>query len=145
MRDVGSAKNVMPDRYQLPKLIQGQCVRSDGRTATAPLQTNPHIELIEEVPGTVWVCSEHSNLHHFGFWYDDHPHESTRLARSGCPLQLSGRAGTQASVSFAYHRNRLGARTESSMPPSVRPWRSCSNATRADRGSRSCGASPWAC
>ncbi len=73
---------------------------------------NPHIELIEEVPGSIWVCNEDSNLHHIGFWSDDLPHESTRLASSGCPLQLCGRAGTQTPVSFAYHRNDLGIRIE---------------------------------
>ena len=73
---------------------------------------NPHLELIEEVPGSVWVCNEHSNLHHIGFWSDDLPHDSARLAGSGCPLQLCGRAGTQAPVSFAYHRNDLGVRME---------------------------------
>ena len=73
---------------------------------------DPHIELIEEVPGSVWVRNEHSNLHHIGFWSDDLPDDSARLAGSGCPLQLCGRAGTQAPVSFAYHRNDLGVRVE---------------------------------
>ena len=73
---------------------------------------DPHLELIEEVPGSVWVCNEHSNLHHIGFWSDDLPDDSARLAGSGCPLQLCGRAGTQAPVSFAYHRSRLGVRIE---------------------------------
>jgi glyoxalase/bleomycin resistance protein/dioxygenase superfamily protein len=73
---------------------------------------SPHLELIEEVPGSVWVRNEHSNLHHIGFWSDDLPHDSARLAGSGCPLQLCGRAGLQAPVSFAYHRNDLGVRVE---------------------------------
>ena len=30
----------------------------------------PAIELIEEVPGTIWVRNEQSNLHHLGFWAD---------------------------------------------------------------------------
>ena len=73
---------------------------------------DPHLELIEELPGSVWVRNEHSNLHHIGFWSDDLPHDSARLAGSGCPLQLCGRAGTQAPVSFAYHRSHLGVRVE---------------------------------
>ena len=28
----------------------------------------PYIELILEVPGTPWMCNEHSNLHHIGFY-----------------------------------------------------------------------------
>jgi catechol 2,3-dioxygenase-like lactoylglutathione lyase family enzyme len=72
----------------------------------------PHLELIEEVPGSVWSCNEHSNLHHIGFWSDDLSTESSRLDSVGCPLQLCGRAGQDAPVSFAYHRNDFGVRIE---------------------------------
>jgi len=64
---------------------------------------DPCLELIEETPGTVWVRNEHSNLHHLGFWTDGFVDASATLTASGCPLQLCGRAGTDAPVSFAYH------------------------------------------
>jgi hypothetical protein len=73
---------------------------------------SPHLELIQEVPGSVWVCNEYSNLHHIGFWSGDLAADGADLASSGCPLQLSGRAGDHAPVSFAYHRNDLGVRIE---------------------------------
>lgn len=72
----------------------------------------PHLELIQEVPGSVWVCNEYSNLHHIGFWSDDLAADGSDLTGSGCPLQLAGRAGEHAPVSFAYHRNDLGVRIE---------------------------------
>jgi Glyoxalase/Bleomycin resistance protein/Dioxygenase superfamily len=72
----------------------------------------PHLELIEEVPGTVWTCNDHSNLHHIGFWSDDLPGSSAALSESGCPLQLCGRAGAVAPSSWAYHRTGLGIRIE---------------------------------
>jgi hypothetical protein len=72
----------------------------------------PHLELIEEVPGSLWACNEHSNLHHIGFWSDDLVVDSADLTGAGCPLQLCGRAGDRAPVSFAYHRNGLGVRVE---------------------------------
>jgi len=72
----------------------------------------PHLELIEELPGSVWVCNDHSNLHHIGFWSDDLPGSSAALIGLGCPLQLCGRAGQLAPVSFAYHRIDLGVRIE---------------------------------
>jgi hypothetical protein len=72
----------------------------------------PALELIEEVPGSVWVTNEHSNLHHIGFWSDDLPATSTGLAEAGCPLQLCGRAAGLAPVSFAYHGHPLGIRIE---------------------------------
>ena len=72
----------------------------------------PHLELIEEVPGSIWVVNEHSNLHHIGFWSDDLVAEGSELAQAGCPLQLCGRSGDDAPVSFGYHRNDLGVRIE---------------------------------
>jgi catechol 2,3-dioxygenase-like lactoylglutathione lyase family enzyme len=72
----------------------------------------PRIELLEEVPGSVWVRNEHSNLHHIGFWSDDLPGASARLIGGGCPLQFCGRTGEDAPVSFAYHRDELGVRIE---------------------------------
>ena len=74
---------------------------------------DPHLELIQELPGSVWVRNEHSNLHHIGFWADNLAGESARLAGLACPMQLCGRAGGVAPVSFAYHRNEhLGVRIE---------------------------------
>jgi len=73
----------------------------------------PCLELIEEVPGTVWVRNEHSNLHHIGVWTDDFGGDTASFDRAGCPLQLSGRAGDDAPVTFAYHRDEtLGIRVE---------------------------------
>jgi catechol 2,3-dioxygenase-like lactoylglutathione lyase family enzyme len=73
----------------------------------------PCLELILEVPGSVWVRNESSNLHHIGFWTDSMPEQSDALSAAGCPLQLCGRAGTDAPTSFAYHRdNDLGIRME---------------------------------
>jgi Glyoxalase/Bleomycin resistance protein/Dioxygenase superfamily len=74
---------------------------------------DPCLELIEEVPDTVWVRNEHSNLHHVGFWTDDLVTDSRSLTVVGCPMQLCGRAGTSAPASFAYHRDAdLGIRIE---------------------------------
>lgn len=73
----------------------------------------PAIELIEEVPGTIWVRNEHSNLHHLGFWTGALGDDSATLGATGCPLQLCGRAGDAAPVSFAYHHDAdLGVRFE---------------------------------
>lgn len=72
----------------------------------------PHLELVQEVPGTVWACNEHSNLHHIGFWSDDLPGASAALSESGCPLQLCGRSGAVAPSSWAYHGTGLGIRIE---------------------------------
>lgn len=72
----------------------------------------PHLELIEEVPGSVWICNEHSNLHHIGYWSDNFVADSANLVGLGCPMQLCGRAGDVAPATFAYHRGESGVRIE---------------------------------
>lgn len=73
----------------------------------------PCLELIEEVPGTVWVRNEHSNLHHIGVWTEDLVGDSATLNGAGCPLQISGREGDDAPRVFTYQRDDvLGIRIE---------------------------------
>ena len=72
----------------------------------------PHVELVEEVPGTVWECNEHSNLHHIGVWTDALPADSAAYGELRCPLQLCGHEGDVAPTQFAYHRDPLGVRIE---------------------------------
>ncbi len=90
---------------------------ADGNDLTLPNKlcystSDPHLELVEEVPGSVWVCNEHSNLHHIGYYTDSLAADSTRLTESVCPLQICGRQGTVAPTQFSYHRDPLGVRIE---------------------------------
>jgi hypothetical protein len=72
----------------------------------------PHVELIQEVPGTPWVCNEHSNLHHLGFWSEALAADSGRLGAAACPLELMGGHGSGPPGMWAYHRDPLGIRIE---------------------------------
>lgn len=72
----------------------------------------PYIELIQEVPGSIWTCNRHSNIHHIGFFSDALADDSTSLGTGGCPLELCGRGEGQEPTSFAYHRIELGVRVE---------------------------------
>ena len=110
----------------------------DGDGADVALPTticystgDPCLELIQEMPGTIWVTNEHSNLHHIGYWTDALPHDSDALAGAGCPLQLCGpRRKTERR-----HRSRTTASatsvsgSSSSTPPCVTPWPSSSSPT----------------
>ena len=75
-----------------------------GRTSSCPPRfcysvEAPHLELIEEVPGSVWVCNEHSNLHHIGFWSDDLPAEQRPPGRaSGARCSSAAGPGTTPRV-----------------------------------------------
>jgi hypothetical protein len=73
----------------------------------------PYLELVLEVPGSVWECNEHSNLHHIGVWSDDLHAETSRYSDElVCPLQLCGRDADGRLQQFAYHRDPLGVRIE---------------------------------
>ena len=72
----------------------------------------PHLELIEELPGSVWVCNEHSNLHHIGFWTDDLTGDTAALIGSRVPHAALRASRRIAPLSFAYHRIDLGVRIE---------------------------------
>jgi hypothetical protein len=85
----------------------------------------PHLELIEEVPETVWVCNEHSNLHHIGFFVATLGVSSDRLTAAHCPLELCGRQGSVVPSRFSYHRDPLGIRLElvdDGLRPSMEEW-----------------------
>jgi catechol 2,3-dioxygenase-like lactoylglutathione lyase family enzyme len=72
----------------------------------------PHLELIEEVPGSEWECNEHSNLHHIGVWSGALDADSGQFSAVRCPLTICGRASGDAPVMWAYHRDPLGVRIE---------------------------------
>ena len=72
----------------------------------------PYLELIQEVPGTPWVCNEHSNLHHIGFFSGDLVADSGHLRAVACPLELMDGHGDGPPGAFAYHRDPLGVRVE---------------------------------
>jgi len=90
---------------------------SDGRKELMPMRVAytidaPHLELIEEVPGSIWTCNPYSNLHHIGYW-SSLQDDSLRLGRSNCPAEVTGWSdGMQAPQIFAYHLDPLGIRIE---------------------------------
>jgi hypothetical protein len=89
----------------------------DGRDLSLPNRIcystePPYLELIQEVPGSVWSCNEHSNLHHIGYWEPSLAAGSDRLLGLGCPLHLAGRDRAVAPAMFAYHGTDLGVRIE---------------------------------
>jgi catechol 2,3-dioxygenase-like lactoylglutathione lyase family enzyme len=73
----------------------------------------PYFELIHEVPNTPWVCNEHSNLHHVGFFSDALAADSDGLRAAACPRELLDGHGSAPPSRFTYHRDDdLGVRIE---------------------------------
>ncbi|MGQ0826716.1 MAG: VOC family protein [Actinomycetota bacterium] len=72
----------------------------------------PYLELIQEVAGTPWVCNEHSNLHHIGYYSGALAADSGRLRATACPLEAMDGHGSRTPECFTYHRDPLGVRIE---------------------------------
>jgi hypothetical protein len=88
---------------------------ADGKPAVYPLRlcystAAPYLELIEELPGTVWECNEYSNIHHIGFWCDDFAADSETWTQSKCPFVLG--PWQDGELCAGYHDDPLGVRLE---------------------------------
>jgi hypothetical protein len=71
----------------------------------------PHIELVQEIPGTPWTAAPHVATHHLGYFCDDVPTTSKRLAESGFALEACAVVDGTPSI-FAYHLDPSGVRIE---------------------------------
>jgi len=79
--------------------------------ATYSLQA-PHVELVREIPGTIWASVPGNAAHHLGFFVDDLAKKSSELAGAGFAREACACAESQAPVVFAYHKDPLGIRIE---------------------------------
>jgi hypothetical protein len=69
----------------------------------------PHLELVQEVPGTIWTAGG-SAPHHLGYWVDDIAVASEQLELAGYAREVSP-TGDGPST-FAYHIDAGGVRIE---------------------------------
>jgi hypothetical protein len=71
----------------------------------------PHIELVQEIPGTPWTAAPNVATHHLGYWCDDVESTSQRLEQAGFPREACGFIDGRPSV-FAYHLHPTVLRIE---------------------------------
>lgn len=72
--------------------------------------TEPRVELVQEIPGTLWVPAD-SGVHHLGYWSDDVAADSAELLAAGYRHEVSGLDGDGRPY-WAYHRSGAGPRIE---------------------------------
>ena len=70
----------------------------------------PHLELVQEVPGTIWTARPGGAAHHLGYWVDDLAAAASGLEAAGYRLEARPR-GDELS-SFAYYLDPSGVRIE---------------------------------
>jgi catechol 2,3-dioxygenase-like lactoylglutathione lyase family enzyme len=70
----------------------------------------PHLELIQEVPGSIWTAAPGNAAHHLGYWVDDLDAAATELEAAG--YELEARPAGDRLSQFAYYLDSSGARIE---------------------------------
>jgi len=70
----------------------------------------PHLEVVQEVPGTVWTAGAGGAVHHLGYWVDDVAAAADGLQGAGYRLEARP-AGPEIST-FAYLLDPTGVRIE---------------------------------
>ncbi|MEZ0365928.1 VOC family protein [Mycobacterium sp. pUA109] len=70
----------------------------------------PHLELVQEVPGTVWTAPAGAAAHHLGYWVDDIAAAAARLETAG--YRLEARPSGDTLSTFAYYTDPAGVRIE---------------------------------
>lgn len=71
----------------------------------------PHLEVIQHSPGTIFAPNDAGGLHHIGYWSDDVVADSADLIAAGIPLEASG-SSTEGVVQWALHYAGKGPRLE---------------------------------
>jgi catechol 2,3-dioxygenase-like lactoylglutathione lyase family enzyme len=70
----------------------------------------PHLELIQQVPGTLWTAPLDGGAHHLGYWVDDIAMAAAQL--ESCGYRLEARPSGDALTMFAYYTDPGGVRIE---------------------------------
>jgi hypothetical protein len=74
-------------------------------------RTAPRVEVIQSIPGTLWVPASGSGIHHLGYWSDDVARDAAALQRRGFAAEATGTRPDGTAV-WAYHRSPTGPRIE---------------------------------
>src|SRR5688500_13510893 len=74
-------------------------------------RTAPRVEVIQSIPGTLWVPAAGSAIHHLGYWSDDVARGAADLERRGFAAEATG-TRPDGPPSWAYHRSPTGPRIE---------------------------------
>ncbi|MFF0011519.1 VOC family protein [Streptomyces sp. NPDC005374] len=72
----------------------------------------PHIELVQEIPGTPWTAPPRTAAHHLGYFCDDVPATAERLEKAGFAMEACAVVDGDAPSVFAYLLDPSGVRIE---------------------------------
>lgn len=101
---------IRPMKYTLPFRTS---------TGTRELTSNfvyslqaPHLELIQEVPGTPWAAAPGNAVHHLGYFADNLTETAAMLEDNGFSLEMTADVRGSKLAMFAYYVDAGGTRIE---------------------------------
>lgn len=105
-----------------------QVIETPHGETTVPLRmvystTEPRLEFLQTIPGTVWVPAS-SGVHHLGYWSDDVDGDIATLQASGLDVEVRG-VIPNVSTMWAYCKCAGGPRIElvsRAMQPFMADW-----------------------
>jgi hypothetical protein len=73
---------------------------------------SPHIELVQEVPGTPWTAAPGNAVHHVGYFSDNLADTARALESNGFSFEMTGEVPGSEFGMFAYYIDAFGTRIE---------------------------------
>ncbi len=101
---------ITPMSYTLPFRTPAG-VRELTSTIVYSLQS-PHLELVQEVPGSPWTAAPGNAVHHLGYFSDDLAQSARALEANGFTLEMTAEVPGSELGLFAYYTDAFGARIE---------------------------------
>lgn len=101
---------ITPMSYTLPfRTATG--VRELTSTIVYSLQS-PHLELVQEVPGSPWTAAPDNAVHHIGYFSDNLADSARALEANGFTLEMTAHVPGADLGLFAYYTDAFGTRIE---------------------------------
>jgi Glyoxalase/Bleomycin resistance protein/Dioxygenase superfamily len=101
---------INPLTYTLPfRTATG--TRELTSTVVYSLQS-PHVELLEEVPGSPWTAAPGNAVHHLGYFSDDLAESARALEDNGFTFEMTAAVSGSNLALFAYYVDAVGTRIE---------------------------------
>jgi hypothetical protein len=101
---------ITPLSYTLPfRTATG--TRELTSTIVYSVQT-PHIELLQEVPGSPWTSAPGNSVHHLGYFTDNLVNTARTLEANGFTFEMTADVPGSELALFAYYVDAFGTRIE---------------------------------
>ncbi len=107
---LGGYQWITPLTYTLP-MRTPTGTRELTTTFVYSLQS-PHVELIQEIPGTPWTAAPGNSIHHLGYFTDNLVDTARMLEGNGFTLEATAEVSGSELALFAYYVDAFGTRIE---------------------------------